>query len=253
MQRLLMILLVLWTTTGLTYATDINIPILTYHNFEPVKTGIMTISTAKFEAQLQYIKDHGYTVIPLQDAVAYLQGKKKDLPAKPVVITADDGRITVYQYMLPLIRKYKVPVTLFIYPSMISRTNYALTWKQIETLKETGYFDIQSHTYYHPNFNEEQKALSPAAYKQLVQAQLLESKKVLQEKMDTPITLLAWPYGIYNPYLEQQAKKAGYRMAFSIDDRSASRHDSWMAIPRYMVSEKHSMATFVRMLNNEFK
>ena len=105
----------------------ISVPILTYHNFDPTVPGSMTISTQKFADQLQWLKENGYTVIPLKELVSYLQGKTNSLPPKPVVITADDGRKSVYIYMLPLIKKYNVPVTLFIYPSAISNASYALT------------------------------------------------------------------------------------------------------------------------------
>src|SRR3989338_2094039 len=109
-----------------------GIPILVYHNFDPVKKGSMTISTEKFEKQLQWLKENNYTVIPLQEAVRYLQGKIASIPPKSVVITDDDGRQSVYNYMLPLVRKYNIPVTLFIYPIVISHARYALTWEQLK-------------------------------------------------------------------------------------------------------------------------
>src|SRR3990167_4095894 len=128
-------------------ATPRYIPIFVYHNFEPIKKGSMTISTKKFEEQLQWLKSNGFTVIPLKEAVAYLQGKLASVPAKSVVITIDDGRETVYRYALPIIRQYHIPVTLFIYPYIISREPYGLTWEQLKTLQQTGLFDIQDHTY----------------------------------------------------------------------------------------------------------
>jgi peptidoglycan/xylan/chitin deacetylase (PgdA/CDA1 family) len=98
---------------------SISVPILTYHNLDPSTPGSMTISTAKFEEQLKWLKDNNYNVIPLMDLVNYLQEKTSSLPEKSVVITVDDGKESVYKYMLPIIRKYNVPVTLFIYPSAI--------------------------------------------------------------------------------------------------------------------------------------
>ena len=252
MQRLLTTLLFILFAANAAFAGDINIPILTYHNFEPVKPGIVTISTARFEEQLQYIKEHGYTIIPLKEAVAYLQGKKKSLPAKPVVITIDDGRITVYQNLLPLVKKYNIPVTLFIYPSITSHESYAMTWEQIKELQKTGLFDIQSHTYTHPDFNDDQKQMTPAAYQEAVKSELEKSKNIIQDKLGVKVTLLAWPFGKYNPYVEQQAKKSGYVMAFSIDERSASRSENAMTMPRYMVLAKHGMQIFAAMLKSEY-
>jgi peptidoglycan/xylan/chitin deacetylase (PgdA/CDA1 family) len=251
-MRFLTLLIVFCFLIPLANANEIiRIPILTYHNFDPAKPGSMTISTEKFAAQLKYIKENGYTVIPLSQAVNYLLGKIDTLPKKPVVITADDGRETVYTYMLPLIREYRYPVTLFIYPSAISNAKYALTWNQLHELQQTSLFDIQCHTYWHPNFNDERKNLSSAAYAKLVQVQLVTAKDIINKKLGTHITLLAWPYGVYNPYLEQQAAQAGYAMAFSIDDRSAVQTERAMSMPRYMVAERYSMKTFAKILDGE--
>lgn len=109
-------------------------------------------------------------------------------------------------------------------------------------------FDIQSHTYWHPNFNQERKKLSPGVYNKLVRDQLSASKKTLEEKHGTKISLLAWPYGVHDKNLEQAAEKAGYDMAFSVDDRSANKSESLMAEPRFVMLEKYSMKTFIKFI-----
>lgn len=252
MQRILATLILVLLAMNSAYAAELHIPILTYHNFEPTKPGIVTISLTRFEEQMQYIKDHGYTIIPLKDAVAYLQGKKKSLPPKSVVITIDDGRITVYQYLLPLVKKYNIPVTLFIYPEITSKESYAMTWEQIKELQKSGLFDIQSHTYTHPDFNADEKQMTPTAFQQSVKMELVDSKKILEDKLGIKVTLLAWPFGNHNAYVEQQAKQAGYIMAFKVDEDCASRSDNLMIVPRYMVLPKHTMQTFDEMLKCEY-
>lgn len=234
-------------------AHSVDVPILVYHNFDPVKPGSMTISTARFEEQLNWLKENHYTVIPLKELVRYLQGKINSLPPKSVVITDDDGRKSVYTYMLPIVRKYNIPVTLFIYPIVISRASYALTWEQLKALQQTGYFDIEDHTYWHPNFKQEKKHLSPSAYEKMVYTQLVTSKKILENKLGTSITLLAWPFGIYDNYLENEAAKAGYSMAFSIKYRPANRNESAMAMPRYMIIASQSMKTFEGIIKTRSK
>jgi len=226
-----------------------RVPILTYHNFNPTIPGSMSITPEKFATQLKWLKENGYTVIPLKDLVSYLQGKDISLPAKAVVITADDGWESVYTYMLPLVRKYNIPVTLFIYPLTISHGAHALTWEQLKELQKTGLFDIQSHTYWHPNFKQEKRRLSASEYQKLVHVQLFNSKKILEDKLGTKVTLLAWPYGIYDDYLEQEAIKAGYIMAFSIDDRHTDKSENPMAQPRYMIVGAQSMKTFAVIMN----
>lgn len=251
-MRQLVFFVIFCLLNSLCFANDfVRIPILTYHNFDPSVPGSMTIDTQKFAAQMKYLKDNGYTVIPLMQAVNYLQGKIKELPPKPVVITADDGRVTVYQYMLPVIRQYQYPVTLFIYPSAISNAKYAMTWDQLRELQQTKLFDIESHTYWHPNFKDEKKHSSVAEYNKLVHAQLFTARDILNKKLNINVTLLAWPYGIYTKELEKQAADAGYTMAFSIDDRSAIPTENRMSMPRYMVAERYSMKTFAKILNGD--
>ena len=233
-----------------TFANDaINIPILCYHNFSPSTPGSMNMRPQKFEAQLKWLKDNGFTVIPLREAVEYLQGTRVSLPTKSVVITADDGWQSVYTYMFPLVRKYNIPVTLFIYPQTISQGKHAMTWDELKELQRTGLFDIQGHTYWHPNFKQEKKKLSPLGYEKFVKTQLVNSKKILEDKLGNKITLLAWPFGIYDNYLEQEAANAGYIMAFSIDARTANRSYHAMAQPRFMIIESQSMKMFASIVN----
>jgi peptidoglycan/xylan/chitin deacetylase (PgdA/CDA1 family) len=226
-----------------------DIPILTYHNFNPTVPGSMSITPEKFETQLKWLKDNGYTVIPLKDLVSHLQGGKVTLPEKAVVITADDGWESVYKYMLPLARKYNTPVTLFIYPATISHGAHAMTWDQLKELQKTGLFDVQCHTYWHPNFKQEKRHLSADKYQDLVHVQLFKSKKILEDKLGTKISFLAWPFGIYDQYLEQEAANAGYAMAFSIDGRHTAASEKAMAQPRYMIVAGQSMNTFATIVN----
>ena len=78
--------LVVSVCSSITFAaTPSAIAILAYHNMDPVKKGSMTISTARFQEQMAYLKNNGFTVIPLKEAVGYLQGKIASIPAKSVV------------------------------------------------------------------------------------------------------------------------------------------------------------------------
>lgn len=233
--------------------SSINIPILCYHNLNPTRVGSMNMTPERFESQMKYLKDSGFTIIPLQEAVAYLQGKSSSLPTKSVVITADDGWKSVYTYMLPIVKKYNIPVTLFIYPQTISAGKNSLTWDELKELKQTGLFDVQSHTYDHPNFKKAKQRMSSEKYGKYVANQLTKSKKILEEKLNINVSLLAWPFGIYDSYLEQAAANAGYEMAFTIDYRPANRSFRPEAQPRFMIITAESMNTFKSIVNQASK
>ena len=208
----------------------------------------MTVTTPVFESHLKYLKENGYTVIPLRTLVNWYLKKAPAPPPKSVVIVEDDGHKTVYSDMLPLARKYQVPVTLFVYPSAISNASYALTWEQLRELKKSGLFDIQSHSYWHPDFKRESKRLKPAEYAKLVDWQLRRSREKLEKELGGPVDLLAWPFGIYDEYLLGRAAAAGYIGALTIERHPAGPGDSVMKLPRYLLMNGDQGKAFARIL-----
>ena len=209
--------------------------ILVYHRFGPTVADSMTVTTSVFASQLRYLHDHGYTIIPLRDVVNFAAGRG-ELPPRAVAITADDGHRSVFSDMKPLVEQYRIPVTLFIYPSAISNASYAMTWEQLADLKATGLFSIESHTYWHPNFHIDKRRLSPEEYREFVDTQLTKSRDTLEHRLGIKVTMLSWPFGIYDDELIDAATRSGYVAAVSIDRKRVHRGDNLMALPRFIVT-----------------
>jgi peptidoglycan/xylan/chitin deacetylase (PgdA/CDA1 family) len=225
-----------------------GIPILVYHRFGAQVTDSMTTADAVFEAQLKYLQENSIKVIRLKELLKEYLAKGLSPNSRVVVITADDGHISIYTNALSLLKKYRVPVTLFVYPSAISNAPYAMTWDQLRQLKATGLFDFESHTYWHPNFKKEKQRLKPAQYEKLVEVQLKKSKEVLEKQLNQKVDLLAWPFGIYDPWLESKAAEAGYVAAFSIDRHHAVPSGNRMALPRYLMTNADRGKAFERIV-----
>ena len=187
-------------------------------------------------------------MVPLRALVAYLLRLGPPPPPGSVVITADDGHRSVMTEMLPLVREFGVPVTLFIYPSAISNASYALTWEQLQSLARTGRFDVQSHTAWHPNFKVEKRRLAAAAYRELVQTQLVRPRTVLKQKLGADVDLLAWPFGIYDEELLRLAAESGYVAGLTLDARVITGSESVMALPRFLVTDAASGTRFAALL-----
>ncbi len=228
----------------------IRVPILLYHRFGPLASDSMTVTTDSFKSELKYLIDNDYRVIPLADLVDCYIGKGKILPPRSVVITVDDGHKTVYSDMLPLVKKYQIPVTLFIYPSAISNATYAMTWGQLRELKETGLFDFQSHTYWHPNFKKDKGRLRPAEYETSVIMQLKKSKERLEKEFNRSVNMLAWPFGIYDDDLIRKAKEAGYVATFTMERHPAGNGDNVMVLPRFLMTNGEKGKIFGTILAN---
>jgi len=229
-------------------AENFSIPILVYHRFAPSVVDRMTVTISLFESHLEYLRSSGYQIIPLRHLVEHRLSGKPALPSRAVVITADDGHRSVYQHLGGIARKYKLPVTLFVYPSAINNAEYALTWAQLAELRETGLFDIQSHSYWHPNFAQEKQRLTRREYEKLVNSQLEKSKATLETRLRSKVDMLAWPFGIYDDELIAQAMAAGYIAGFTIEGRHTTPRDPVMALPRYLVTQTYQRKLFVDII-----
>lgn len=227
------------------------VSILVYHRFGPAVNDAMTVRTTTFRSQLDFLTRHHYPVVPLGMLVTYLRGQGPPPPPGSVVITADDGHESVFTEMLPVVREFRVPVTLFIYPSAISNASYAMTWPQLDALRRTGLFDIQSHTYWHPNFKTEKRRLSPAAYRTFTTMQLVKSRTVLEDKLGIQVDLVAWPFGIHDDELAAIAREAGYVAGFTLDRRPVTTGEQIMALPRFLVTDSATGRRFMSMLPQE--
>jgi peptidoglycan/xylan/chitin deacetylase (PgdA/CDA1 family) len=224
-----------------------GIPVLVYHRFGPVVSDSMTVTTPVFESHLKYLQENRYRVVSAREMLDHYLKTVLPPDSRLVVITADDAHLSVYTTAFPLIKKYRVPVTLFIYPSAVSNASYAMTWDQLRELKSTGLFDFQSHTYWHPNFKQERKRLQPAEFEKLVHMQLTKSKAKLEKELGVKVDLLAWPFGIHDPWLMARAAQAGYTAAFTIEGRPCALADDPMALPRYLMTDKYRGKLFERI------
>jgi len=221
--------------------------ILVYHRFGAIVADSMTTRTTVFEQQLDALQRAGYEIVPLDQVLAGLHGAAP-MPDKALAITVDDGHRTVYSDLLPIIQRRHLPVTLFIYPSAISNASYALTWDQLRELAATPGVQVQSHTYWHPNFHTEKRRLPADEYARFVHNQLEKPRRVLKQQLGVDADVLAWPFGIEDAELQAAAQAAGYRAALALGNRHARADDSVWALPRYLMVDAIGVQGLLREL-----
>lgn len=90
--------------------------ILCYHGVsmfdEHAWDSSMFIPPKLFETRLKLLREGGFNVLPLGEALLRLE--RNDLPPKAVVITFDDGLADFYYEAFPLLRSYKMPATVYL-------------------------------------------------------------------------------------------------------------------------------------------
>jgi len=208
--------------------------VLAYHRFDATRPGPTTITLDVLHAQFAWLDAHHYRVVPLHEALAALPQVNHRYMA---CITVDDGHRSVYTHLFPLIRERGLPVTLFVYPSAISNAHYALTWEQLREMRATGLVDVQSHTYWHPNFVAERLRRTTRDFQVFVDDQLRRSRQVIEKRLASHVDLLAWPYGYSDAELQKAATNAGYVAAFAYGGGPLLPGDAAMALPRIPVGQ----------------
>jgi peptidoglycan/xylan/chitin deacetylase (PgdA/CDA1 family) len=226
--------------------TQYGAAILVYHRFGPT-AGPTTVSDSALDEQLAWLVSHA-RVAPLRSVSAALHADPSSAERPCIAITADDGHRSVYTELYPRIRRYRLPVTLFIYPSAISNAPYALTWAELREMAASGLVDVQSHTYWHPNFEQEKARRSPADYRDFVAMQLSRSKQVIEAQIGRPVDMLAWPFAIHDDELEAAAAQAGYVAGFILGNRIALHGADMLALPRFWMSDSDRGARLAAML-----
>src|SRR5574344_1548413 len=93
-----------------------GIPILEYHMVDEAPAEderVYNVPPEEFQEQLDYLQQQGYTTITMLDYAKARKGKF-DLPAKPVILTFDDGYEDNYTTMLPILEAHGMKATVYM-------------------------------------------------------------------------------------------------------------------------------------------
>lgn len=134
-----------------------NVPILMYHSVteDPSAVSDMAISLDSFKKQMQTLRDNGYHTVGYDDLYAYVtQGKA--LPAKPVVITFDDGYEDNLTLAAPVLQACGFQAQLSVIGCSVGKTTYKdsgtpitphFSYAEVQPWIDAGVFHIYSHSY----------------------------------------------------------------------------------------------------------
>ncbi|HZG38167.1 MAG TPA: polysaccharide deacetylase family protein [Nodosilinea sp.] len=212
-------------------AAEARVPVLMYHDVLDPPEVFFDLTPADFEAHLQTILDNGLTPISPDQLVQHLR-TGAPLPEKPVLLTFDDGYVGHFEHVLPLLQKYQVPATFFVFPGKVDGEvagRSTLTWEQLKTMAADPLVTIASHSVTHP------PDLRPLGDEDLVY-EVVESKRRLESELGIPIRYFSYPTGYYDERVAQAVADAGYLAAFTMrqeNEQFAGASESLLAIERF--------------------
>lgn len=154
----------------------------------------LSVSPQDFRDQLQYLVDNGYKAIDLYDLSLAITDKI-ELPAKPVIITLDDGYRDNYENAYPILRELGLTATFFIPTEFVDQANPSyMDWQMIEEMAAAG-MRFEPHSKTHPNLT--------ANDRDFIIWEVLGSAETLNAHVEYRPRYFAYPGGRYNEEVSQ--------------------------------------------------
>lgn len=184
--------------------------VLMYHDVVATDKDIdatADVTEANMKEQLEWLLSEGYESITTEDFYKARKGLIT-LPAKPFLVTVDDGYRSALIKILPLLEKLKVHAAFFVNTGMTGdKPTDRMTWAEIKTLDDSQWATVYSHAVTHPNLSK----IGAAKLK----TELEDSRKEVETQLGGSRPYFAYPYGIFNDASKKNTALY-YDLAFSV-------------------------------------
>jgi peptidoglycan/xylan/chitin deacetylase (PgdA/CDA1 family)/GT2 family glycosyltransferase len=227
-----------------------GVQVLMYHAFSAEEEGDrFVISAATLRRQLRILRLLRYRFVHLTELAEMLRTDER-LPGRCAVITIDDGYRDVYEVAFPILRRYRVPATVYLVTDKVGERNDwddqgavaarpLLTREQIAEMRAAG-IRFGAHTRTHA----ELPTLAPEALSEQIEG----SRAAAEAELGEPVLDLTYPYGRLNDEIVAATAAAGFAAAATTVPRRARRGDEPLRIPRIEVMGSETTRSFLRKL-----
>jgi peptidoglycan/xylan/chitin deacetylase (PgdA/CDA1 family) len=196
----------------------------------------LTVSPVDFEAMLKYLKDNGYQTITTKDLWWSLD-QTAALPAKPVMLTFDDGYADAYGVVLPLLKAYGMTGTFFVTVNLVDKPGY-ISRDQVRALADAG-MDVESHAMDHiPMLG----TLAGQTY------QMCRARDFLSAWTGTDVRHFAYPSGDYNDTSLVALQQCGYLSGYKKSGGAVQSSHAMYLLQRARVRGQQGLAALLLAL-----
>ncbi|KEF21870.1 MULTISPECIES: polysaccharide deacetylase family protein [Streptomyces] len=224
------------------------VPILMYHAVAhaPARATLdLSVTPEAFAEQMAVLDDSGFTPLTTADlAAAWRRGGP--LPARPVLITFDDGYEGVHRHALPALAKHGFAATLFVSTGWLrgpydtgGGLDTMLDWDQARQLAVAG-VEIGGHSHTHPQLDQ----LSDDR----LWFEITRCKQIVADELGVPPVSFAYPYGYSSRRVRRAVRGAGFRQALAVGNALAAPRQGPYALARLTVRRSTGTQEFARLV-----
>jgi biofilm PGA synthesis lipoprotein PgaB len=209
--------------------------VLMYHRFGEDEYPSTSIRIDQLEAQLAYLHEHDYTVVPLERVLAALE-TGAPLPERAVAITVDDAYRSVYAVGFPRLVAAGLPFTVFVSSDPVDRRlpDY-MTWDEMREMAQMG-VSFGNHAAVHDSVLMRVAGEDETARLARVRANVEAGARRLAEELEPLGDAFAWPYGEYDTASADLLRDMGY-VSFGQHSGAVGPLSDLRALPRFPMSE----------------
>ena len=224
-----------------------TLPVLVYHMIGDAPPAAAFpgnyVPACQFEAQLRFLRRAGFQSVSIPEYLEYRRGRG-GLPARPIVITFDDGYRRALDVAAPHLARLGFRATVFVVTGLIGRTNLwdgcecqepLLSVEEITAWQRSG-IEFQSHTVTHRRLSE----LSDAD----VFCELVESRRTLEDLLGMHVSVIAYPWGERTDVTLRLAREAGYEAGVIVRRRTNFDHTPLFELRRIGINSATSLPRF---------
>ncbi|HET7121231.1 MAG TPA: polysaccharide deacetylase family protein [Solirubrobacterales bacterium] len=217
---------------------------LCYHSVADDGPPFLSLTPRTFESQLRILADGGYASGTRADLDLCARGAMTG--ARRAFLTFDDGFADTVETALPAMAAHGFTGIVFplahhldtaaplAWPEVAGEVARrpglmrSTDWEGIGKLVEAGW-EVGSHGITH--------ARMPTLSDEALAQELLDSRRLLEERLGRRCDLFAYPFGDWDERVARAAAAAGYAYAFSLPFGEQSRA-SRLSVPRVMVDDR---------------
>lgn len=222
--------------TSLEPALAARVPVLLYHGVSPeAPPGLRpwVMPPDRFAAHLDLIVERGLTPLTVSELVDAYRGER-DLPARPVVITFDDGLADFAEHAWPALRARRLTATHYVVAGAVGgRAEWLrpiagtappmLDAAQIRRLDADG-CEIGAHSLTHRELD--------TLDRRAIDDEVARSRRELSAVLGRPVRSFAYPHGYHDRRVRAAVARAGYDSAAAVREAFSSPADDVLALAR---------------------
>jgi biofilm PGA synthesis lipoprotein PgaB len=227
--------------------------ILMYHNIGD-DFCFNTVMTKSFHLQMEYIlNNNNYSILSMDE---YINNLEKPSIDNPITVTLDDGYRSLKDKVLPIIKAFQIPISVYIPTGFIGSHNVwdtkngnqkidISTWDELIYLSKEELVTFGSHGVNH---------MSHGILDSKIEIYELEkSKEELEKKLDVPIKYFSFPYGQAKDFSRKSIKNlelTGYKAALSTIWARSNTMKNIYSLHRLEILGYDDLNSFIRKLES---